>query len=177
MKECSRCKQSKPFSEFHKHKDSKDGFKSVCKLCRKGEHTSYYEANKEEYNKNAVAWRQRNPDKAKASWKKHRELNKELRSAYHKEWIDSNRGAVNAYNAFRHACKKQRTPVWLSEVDLLKIKCLYQLATMYSKESGKEWHVDHIVPLQGENVSGLHVPWNLRVIPASENLRKYNKHE
>jgi hypothetical protein len=177
MKECSKCGEVKDFTEFHRKKDSFDGFRAICKSCRKGEHTPYYENHKETYNKNAVAWAKNNPDKAKAAWKKHRDSNKEARSEYKKEWIEKNRGAVNAYNSFRHSQRKQRTPVWLSEDDILKIKCLYQLATMYSKESGEEWHVDHIVPLQGENVSGLHVPWNLRVIPASVNLRKYNKHE
>ena len=71
----------------------------------------------------------------------------------------------------------QRTPKWLSDFDLLKMQCYYQLAAMYSKESGQQWHVDHIVPLQGKTVSGLHVPWNLQVIPADENIRKSNKHE
>jgi 5-methylcytosine-specific restriction endonuclease McrA len=69
----------------------------------------------------------------------------------------------------------QRTPKWLSNVDKLKIKCLYQVAAMYSRESDEAWHVDHIVPLQGENVSGLHVPWNLRVIPGTDNMRKNNR--
>jgi hypothetical protein len=177
MKQCLKCHETKLFTEFHKKKDSSDGYRNICKACRKGEHTERYEENKEDHNKRAVEWRQANPEKSKAIWKKHRELHQDKRAVYKKKWIDDNRGKVNAYNSLRHAEKKQRTPSWLSDFDKLQIQCMYQLAAMYSKESGKEWHVDHVVPLQGEHVSGLHVPWNLRVIPASENLRKYNKYE
>jgi len=177
MKQCLKCNETKLFTEFHKKKDSSDGYRNICKTCRKGEHTERYEENKEEYNKRAVKWQEENPDKVKAIWKKHRETHQAEKTGYKKKWIDENRGKVNAYNSFRHAQKKQRTPVWLTDFEKLKIQCLYQVAAMYSKESGEEWHVDHIIPLQGENVSGLHVPLNLRVIPASENLRKYNKYE
>jgi hypothetical protein len=77
----------------------------------------------------------------------------------------------------RKSAKLQRTPAWLTEFDKLKIKCLYQLAAMRTRESGYDWHVDHIIPLQGANVCGLHVPGNLRVIPALDNMRKSNLHE
>ena len=91
-------------------------------------------------------------------------------------WQKNNKGKVNANTAFNHSAKMLRTPRWLSSFDKLHIKCLYQVAAMRTKHSEIAWDVDHIVPLQGKTVSGLHVPWNLRVIPKKENILKGNKH-
>jgi hypothetical protein len=68
----------------------------------------------------------------------------------------------------RIADQKQRTPVW---ADHDKIRAFYRLAAAFSKLYVPH-HVDHIYPLNGPLVSGLHVPLNLRVIPATDNLRK-----
>lgn len=91
------------------------------------------------------------------------------------EYKKNNKGAINASTRKRQAAKMQRTPKWLTESDHLRMKCIYQVADMRSKESDQKWHVDHIVPLQGRTVSGLHVPWNLRVIKAIENVSKGNR--
>ena len=177
MKTCSRCGESKEFSFFGKLSKSSDGYRPICKECRKGEHTERYKNNKEEWNKRAVAWQKQNPERMKQIWKTHRDSHKEERSNYKKDWIEKNRSHVNSYNMSRHAEKLQRTPKWLTADDLLKIESMYELATEKAKETGHTWHVDHIVPLRGKQVNGLHVPWNLQVIPATENLRKYNTYD
>lgn len=92
-----------------------------------------------------------------------------------KKYYQNNKTDYKFRNAVRRAFKLHATPKWLSEQDKLHLKCIYQVAAMRNKESDTRWHVDHIVPLQGENVCGLHVPWNLRVITAEENLAKGNK--
>jgi 5-methylcytosine-specific restriction endonuclease McrA len=77
--------------------------------------------------------------------------------------------------ARRRASKLKATPSWLSKSQLTAIKCKYSLAIMFTKCSGVPYVVDHVVPLRGKTVSGLHVPWNLQVITATENLKKSNK--
>lgn len=176
MKTCSNCLTKKELFAFHKKKDSVDGYRNICKECRKGEHVDRYAANKEDWNKRAAAWRKENKEAVKKIDKRYRENNKETRLKQTSEWKKNNKGRVNFLNSTRYASKLERTPNWLTEEDLIHINCLYQLAAMRTRESGYVWHVDHIIPLNGETVSGLHVPSNLRVIPAVDNLRKSNKH-
>jgi hypothetical protein len=71
--------------------------------------------------------------------------------------------------------KSRAVPKWLTEDEYQQIKDFYEIARMFKLFTGQDYHVDHIVPLQGKNVCGLHVPWNLQVIPARENLSKSNK--
>ncbi len=64
------------------------------------------------------------------------------------------------------------TPPWLTEAHWIQIKEIYAEAERLTKDTGIRHEVDHIVPLSGKTVSGLHVPWNLRAIPAEENNRR-----
>lgn len=67
------------------------------------------------------------------------------------------------------------TPKWLSVEQKLEIRLKYRLAIELSRRTGVRHAVDHIVPLQGDMVCGLHVPWNLDVVTQEENLKKSNK--
>jgi hypothetical protein len=83
---------------------------------------------------------------------------------------------VAAYEGSRRALKLQRTPAWLTETDYERMENEYKLAALQAKITGVPWHVDHIYPLQGKLVSGLHVPNNLMAIVGSDNIAKSNKY-
>ena len=68
----------------------------------------------------------------------------------------------------RRAYKGKATPKWLSEIQRFEMYLMY-------KNRPQGFHVDHIIPLQGKEVTGLHVPWNLQYLPAADNIRKGNK--
>lgn len=89
----------------------------------------------------------------------------------------NNPARVNANKAKRKAAKILRTPKWLTPIDFERINTQYQLASILTKLHNEQWHVDHIIPLQGTTVSGLHVPANLQVVRWKENLTKSNKFE
>ena len=94
-----------------------------------------------------------------------------------KAWKKANPGRVVANTTKRKAHIKVRTPKWLTAVDYERIQNEYRLAVLLTKVTGSAWEVDHIIPLLGKNVSGLHVPSNLRAIPKADNLAKSNKVE
>jgi hypothetical protein len=156
MKTCSICKEEKLFSEFYKDKTRKDGFDYNCKSCIR----KHREINKIEIVAKRITYEKANKDKIISYRKRHYQK-------YPEKYIIK--------VAKRKACKLNATPNWLTREDILQIEELFICARMFKLYTGQEYHVDHIVPLQGENVCGLHVPWNLQVILASENLCKSNK--
>lgn len=115
--------------------------------------------------------RKRNILKIKAGQKNWRVKNKDKIKAK----VKANAGAHAAMSAKRRAVKLNATPPWLTKEQLLEIKLLYLFVAERRKTTGLDLEVDHIVPLQGENVCGLHVPWNLQVLTASENASKGNR--
>ena len=74
----------------------------------------------------------------------------------------------------RHVAKLKRIPIWLTKDHFKEIKFFYILSHELQWLSEEKLHVDHIIPLQGKNISGLHVPWNLQIISESDNCSKSN---
>ena len=137
-------------------------------------HRQYRLKNRDKLIAYKKAWVEANPNKVKMDSKKRYEEKKEQIKAYVAEYKKLNPAKANANKAKRKAAKLQRTPKWLTAIDFERIRTQYQLAEILTKLHNKSWHVDHIIPLQGKIVSGLHVPSNLQVIRGSENCSKQN---
>lgn len=128
----------------------------------------YYQKNKAKWLVYKEKWITGNPEKNQESKLKYKASHKEENKSYNKAWAQRNAGKVTAYSRNYQLLKLKRIPAWLSDQDRQSIKEFYA-----NRPEGH--HVDHIVPLQGKEVSGLHVPWNLQYLPATENIKKSNK--
>jgi hypothetical protein len=118
-----------------------------------------------------------NPEKARQRRLKTYERTKDKHLAQKRIYRQTNKAKVNALAKAYKVRKKNRIPKWVDKDHMWLIKEAYELAQLRTKQFGFSWHVDHIVPIQGELVSGLHVIENLQVIPAIENIKKKNKFE
>ena len=94
-----------------------------------------------------------------------------------RKYAQENKSKITAKTRRYELAKLNRTPQWLSGDDFWMIEQAYDLAQLRTQLFGFRWHVDHIFPLQGGLVSGLHVPHNLQVIPATLNQRKSNRYD
>jgi 5-methylcytosine-specific restriction endonuclease McrA len=147
-KVCTQCKEELPFSSFHRRAAMTDGYRSSCKACNKKYQT-------------------------KEGWTKaNRKQGHQPMHIAKPKLIPKSVGVARRRAKLKNAYKKE----WLSEFDYFAIQEMYCLSRSKSELTGIEHHVDHIIPLQGTSVSGLHVPWNLQVITAAENYRKNNSY-
>ena len=118
-------------------------------------------------------YRTENPIRVAASQKRYKTENSDRVAASQKRYRSKNPGKLNAKNAMRHASKLQATPGWVNEG---YVSLFYVGAKMEEKRMGRKVHVDHIIPLKGENVCGLHCEDNLQLLFAEDNIRKSNSH-
>lgn len=158
MKTCTCCGVAKSKADFYKRKGRPLGIGSHCKDCVK-------EKSKENWNTNK--------EKRLESCRQRYVLKKEQYSSIAKKWREKNKGYVTAASKARKVAKLNRTPKW---ADKEKIKAYYDICAFFNEVNGYvKYHVDHKIPLQGKMVSGLHVHYNLQILPASENMSKGNK--
>lgn len=91
--------------------------------------------------------------------------NQKSQSERYRRWQQNNKDKVRLKSAMERAARLQRIPPWanIDEIKDFYLKC------------PEGYHVDHIIPLRGEEVSGLHVIENLQYLIAKENLSKGNR--
>jgi hypothetical protein len=154
------------------HKKTKSGF---CPRHRRVMYTRKWSNEHKEYSSNRYQVEKSKirerldsipKEKVAAKNKKWYQNNKDKAKNNSATWAKSNSHKRSAAFAKYRATKMKATPKW---VDLKSIETFY-------KNRPVGYHVDHIVPLQGKNVSGLHVVWNLQYLTISENCSKGNKH-
>jgi hypothetical protein len=159
MKICTKCLLSKPEQMFGKDARVKSRLKARCKKCANADSE---ECSKTRYHSDPVY-----RDVIRAKKLRLRMKDKVRQYKNYRDWQKANPGKCAFLVARRRAIKLRATPEWLSDKHHDEMKRFY--------ENANGMHVDHILPLQGKSVCGLHVPWNLQYLPPVENLRKGNK--
>ena len=190
MKTCSTCKVSKPLADYQPRSKDSQRLHTACRVCTAKYMAKYRAAHQEKIAAQKKAWAEANKDYKAAQDKAYAQANPEARRIARAKWAaanpklnrmvkeawaKSNPAKRQASCIKRRAAKLNRTPNWLTSDDLWMISEAYDIAAVRTQQFGFSWHVDHILPLQGKTVSGLHVPLNLQVIPWVDNVRKGNK--
>jgi hypothetical protein len=149
-KTCLKCKVCKEHTEFHRNKNLRDGYSKICKICYK----HYYKDNKHQI-----------IESASRSQRVNKEYRKKYLKEYSKKWRKLNPNKNN-FKSQQYYIRKIKRMVPFTDKE--KIREIYL-------NCPKGYEVDHIIPLKGELVSGLHVHYNLQYLPSSENRIKSNK--
>lgn len=183
LKMCKTCKVEKDVVEFAKNKNCAGGHLTECKACNK----LYRQQNAERRARVELERRRRIGVKPKfihdtdeqrreahtLSCRRWQQRNKHLVKQYMQTYVDNNPGMRTAYSSVYKARKLRAAPSW---ANFELISEVYRLAQEVTEATGVVHVVDHYYPLQGQQVCGLHVHENLRVITYDENARKHNKH-
>lgn len=183
MQVCKVCNVEKDFSCYSPSKTSRSGYNYTCKPCRNEQRRKQYHEDPA-VNASKAEYRRENSEKYKEYMREYREQNKDILLAKrrepeqlaHKKEIDraysqANPDKICAKSAKRRAWRLKATPKWANQE---RIQALYTKAKEMQKETGIEYHLDHMVPLNSRFVSGLHCEHNLQILPGSENCQKSN---
>lgn len=188
-KVCTACNTDKALDQFYPAPRYRYGVSAWCIPCDKIKSSERYVKNRDKYAAKKAKWREENPQKVKASHANWYQQNRDKKLAQNAEWSNANKerhnrlkeawrltnpAKVNANTAKYRALKAHATPPWLTAIHEAQIQEMYDVAIACATQTGVEHHVDHIHPIQGKGFNGLHVPWNLRVIPAHQNRVKLN---
>lgn len=167
-KVCTKCGEEKLLTSFYKKKTGKDGLARICIVCWAIKRKERYAKNKDRDQAKNLEWKEKNIDRFK-EW--HRQNYIEKKATYNKqstEWMKNH----PEFGRYAKSLRRMATPKF---ANLDKIKEVYKQAASLQKDTGKKFHVDHIVPIKNKIVCGLHVEWNLQILPARENIVKGNK--
>ena len=164
-KTCTKCGETKVLDEFYANRGD-------CKACNRLKSIRWRKDNPGPSLSN-IQWKKDNPEKFRSYKAKWRDSARVERAEYDAAYVKAHLPQHNAKSARRRASELQATPKWANE---FFIEEAYALAKLRTEMTGFKWNVDHIVPLKSKKVCGLHVEFNLQVIPEKANKCKGNRH-
>lgn len=135
----------------------------------------YREDNYEKVIEKKREFNRKNRERLTKESKEYRDNNREHYLKVTRAYRERNKGRINAHTANRRALRKKASPKWLTKDHKKWMTWLYKQAKRLTKMTGIPHEVDHIYPLRNKKCCGLHVPWNLQIIPKSDNRKKSNK--
>jgi len=168
VKTCAECGVVKSVDKFHLHPNCCQGVEPMCKLCRRKKAKTWSASNPGKQAEYAARYRDRHPEYKERENARRRALTEENPGRYSevsKARYYKNKAEYFARNVIRRGIVKQQTPRW---ADMKAIAAFYAACP-------PGYHVDHVIPLRGKTVNGLHVLENLQYLPAHENMRKHNR--
>lgn len=159
-------------------KKTKRQGKCFCSDCYKELKYSSRKWQEKKRRKNGIAPRPlslQTKQEKKEVYKKWVEENRAKVNEQQRKWRQSNREKLRPYQSAYNAIRWKRTSIPLAKLHLEQIVKIYEKRDRKIKQTGTDHHVDHIIPIKGKNICGLHVPWNMQILPAKENRQKSNK--
>lgn len=170
--ECTTCGLNKLIASFDISISETTGHRQKCKSCRK----AAYKKTKDVVNAKNRQKRAENPGEALAKESAWREANIERVLSNRRRYKQENKGKRAAAQRKREADKLQATPAWadLQYIEDLYVNCREAEELFGAVGFEVKFEVDHMVPLRGKTVCGLHVEHNLQILTANENAKKHN---
>jgi arsenate reductase-like glutaredoxin family protein len=162
----------KPIADFHNSSVSKTGYATRCKSCKSAKHF----ANKDKINAAQRKYRAENRDEVLSKENAWREANAEKVLNNREKYLREHKGERAALQNKRRAAKINATPSWADEAYIKDLYVNCREAEVVFERAGisVKFEVDHILPLQGKSVCGLHMEANLQILTAAENAQKHN---
>lgn len=192
MKTCIKCGVSKTLDQFFVRSDS-GRHRNECRACERAYKKQWDGANPDRvarYNKKwanekrddylastrraGANFRRRHPEKVKTAYADWYAANPDKAKAATDRWLKANPARARQIGRNRDRAQREATPGWLTAIHWAQIEEQYEIAVARTVQTGVMHHVDHVHPLRGKNFRGLHVPWNLQVLTAIDNIRKKN---
>ena len=174
-KPCSTCGELKPLESFAHSRRAKDGRFCICKPCNYQRSLAWRHKNKEKNSRTVKLWKLRNRAKINAQTRERRCRDADKIIAQRKQHYKKHATYYRTWAAWKKEIIKRQTPLWANRQDIQKI---YAERDQLNQSAGFiKFHVDHVIPLQGKTVCGLHITNNLQIIEATINIRKKNHYQ